>query len=86
MREPKYGQPFPKSEYVDRIKRIRKSMTSAGLDAVILARQENLEYSSGFTHASWLAGFRDFQTIQTGRTIRPIAREPDSRREMMGIS
>ena len=60
MREPKYGQPFPKSEYEDRIKRIRKSMTSAGLDAVILARQENLEYSSGFTHASWLAGFRDF--------------------------
>ncbi|MBR5768046.1 MAG: aminopeptidase P family protein [Clostridia bacterium] len=60
MREPKFGPHFPMEEFEDRRGRIRKAMASEGLDALILARQENLEYASGFTHDSWLAGFRDF--------------------------
>ncbi len=60
MREPRYGGPFPLSEYEARYARIRKAMNEAELDVLILARQDNLEYTSGFIHASWLAGFRDF--------------------------
>jgi Xaa-Pro aminopeptidase len=35
-------------------------MKDADLDVLILARQENLEYASGFMHGSWMSGFRDF--------------------------
>ncbi len=60
MKEPRYGLPFTLREYRERHERIRAAMLRDGFDVLIISRQENLEYASGFLHASWLPGFRDF--------------------------
>ncbi len=59
MKEPKHQHYFPLSEYQHRLFQIRRSLQEADLDALVLANQHNVEYTSGLLHGAWTHGFAE---------------------------
>ncbi len=62
MKKPDYNDYFPLEEYESRIKRIRNACAEAGLDALLLTTQPNVDYSSGFLHGTWSPSFGEGKT------------------------
>ena len=49
----KASLPFSAAEYADRLRRLRKTMESRGLDAVLLTSMQNIAYYSGFLYCAF---------------------------------
>ena len=57
MRNPCNNSYFPLSEYERRVERIGEALRENMLDAILLAQQYNVTYSSGMLHGSWKHSF-----------------------------
>ena len=74
MKRPEYNDYFPMEEYERRIKRIRQACADAGLDALLLTTQPNVDYSSGFLHGTWSPTFGEGKTqvLITAMEYEPV--------------
>jgi Xaa-Pro aminopeptidase len=76
---------IPASEYQERVKRFAAGMRQAGLDAVLLTAESNIDYFSGYRHhAPWTLFARPFFTIISadgrGILLTHTFLEPEARR------
>lgn len=54
---------FPASEYAQRYARIQRSLTTRGIDALILTGRSNLRYFAGLRDGAWDANHFYFPAI-----------------------
>jgi len=66
-----YG-PFPRTEYEQRLARIRKHMAAAGLDALLLTSKENVVYFSGIQTIGWDSKHRPLGLIVPADNRMPV--------------
>ena len=81
MQEPQNNSWFPLPEYEDRIVRLRRQMSGAGLDAVLLSTEANVVYCTGLQNGYWICTMHDdvqLALISADPGIEPILFLPDS--------
>lgn len=81
MRHPQFNDHFPMEEYENRIRRIQEEMPKYGLDGVILSTQQNVDYTSGLLHQTWMPNFGESKQvviISAEKGTEPILIMPDA--------
>lgn len=61
--------PTPRSEFDDRLNRLRAELARAGIDAVVITERNNFEYFTGYRTMTWSYNARPVQALITLRDI-----------------